>query len=97
MPVLRERRVIRHFVLQSQPAEPPIRQVQVHFFAQPPLGPDAEAVTHDQHPNQQLGIDRRAAGMAVERGEVLVQITQVKKLIYAAQQVIGRNVIVEIE
>ena len=35
--------------------------------------------------------------MTVERGEVPVQITQVKKLIYPAQQVIGRNVIVEVE
>jgi hypothetical protein len=35
--------------------------------------------------------------MAVVRGKVPVQITQVKKLIYAAQQVIGGNVIIEIE
>jgi hypothetical protein len=35
--------------------------------------------------------------MAIKRGEVLVQITQVKKLIDSAKQVIGRNVIVEIE
>ena len=35
--------------------------------------------------------------MALERGEVLVQITQVKKLINATKQVIGWNVIIEIE
>jgi hypothetical protein len=97
MPVLGERRVIRYLVFQSQPAEPAIRQVQVNFLAQPPLRPDAEAVAHDQHANQQLGINRRAASMAVERGEVPVQITQIKKLVYATQQVIGGNVIIEIE
>src|SRR5208283_1335168 len=97
MPVLRERRVVRHRVFQPQPAEPAIRQVQVHLLAQPPLRPDAEAVTHDQYANQQLGINRGAAGMAVERSKVPVQITQIKKLINAAQQVIGRNVIVKIE
>jgi hypothetical protein len=64
MPVLGERRVIRHRVFQTQPAEPAIRQVQVNFLAQPPLGPDAEAVTHDQHANQQLWINRGATGMA---------------------------------
>jgi len=57
MPVLGERRVVGHLVLQSQSAEPPMRQVQVDFLAQPPLGPDAEAITHDQHANQQPGID----------------------------------------
>ena len=40
------------------------------FFAQPPLGADAEAVANDQHPNQQLRIDRGASGMAVVRSEV---------------------------
>jgi hypothetical protein len=35
--------------------------------------------------------------MAVERGEVLVQPAQIKKLVDAAQQVIGRNVIIEVE
>jgi hypothetical protein len=35
--------------------------------------------------------------MAVERGKVLVQITQVKKLSDSTEQVIGRNVTVEVE
>ena len=83
VPVLGERRVIRHLIFQAQPAEPAIRQVEMDFLAQPPLGPDAEAISNDQHANQQLGINRGSAGMAVERGEVLVQLTQVKKLIYS--------------
>ena len=33
VPVLRERGVIRHLVFQTQPAEPAVRQVQMHFFA----------------------------------------------------------------
>ena len=35
--------------------------------------------------------------MAVERGEVVVQLAEIEKLINPAQQMIGRNVIVEIE
>jgi len=54
------------------------------FIAQPLLGPDAETVADDQHANQQLSVNRRTAGMAVERGEMLAQLAQVKKLIHAA-------------
>jgi hypothetical protein len=81
MPVLGERRVVRYLILQAQPTEPAIRQVQVDFLAEPAFRPDAEAVADDQHPNQQLRINRGSARMAVERGKVLVQLTQIEKLI----------------
>ena len=71
--------MVRHRVFQAEAAEPAIRQVQVDFLAQPPLGADAEAVADDQHADHQLWINRGSAGMAVERREVLVQIAQVKK------------------
>jgi hypothetical protein len=35
--------------------------------------------------------------MAVVGGKVLVQLTQIEELIYPTEQMIGRNVIVEIE
>ena len=56
-------RVLR---LQTEPAEPSVGQVQMDLLAQPPLRPDAEAIADDQHPDQQLGVDRRPAGRAVE-------------------------------
>jgi len=37
--------------------------------------------SHDQHPNEQLRINRGRAGMAVVRGQVLRQLIEVKKLI----------------
>jgi len=49
MAILREGRVIGYFILQAQSAEPAIGQVQVHLFAQSPLGTDAIAVADDQH------------------------------------------------
>src|SRR5690606_5569799 len=70
--VLRERRVIGYGIFQAKAAEPAVRQVQMHFFAQPTLGTDAEAVADDQHPNHQCRIDRRTARMAVVRSKVPV-------------------------
>jgi hypothetical protein len=52
-------RVVRHLAIKTQTAEPAVGQVQMDLFAEPPFRADAKAVTHDQHANQQLGIDRR--------------------------------------
>src|SRR5262249_21538551 len=70
MAVLGGGRVLGDRVLKSQSAEPTIRQVQMHFLAEPALGSNPEAVPHDQHPDHQLRIDRGASGMAIERREV---------------------------
>src|SRR4030095_16683275 len=72
-------------------------EVQVPFFAQPPLGANAEAVAHDQHANKQLGIDRRAADAAVEGRQMPVQLTQIKNPSDAPYLVVGWNVSFEIE
>src|SRR5215211_4332012 len=58
VPVLRESGVIGHPTVQPEPTEPAVGEVEVHFFAKPPLGADAEAVTDDQHPDHQLRVDR---------------------------------------
>jgi hypothetical protein len=95
--VLGEGGVLRHGVLQSQAAEPAVRQVQVHFVAQPALRTDAEAVADDEHAHHQLGIDGGSAGVAVEGGKVATQLTQVEEPVDATQQVIGRHVRIEVE
>ena len=68
--VLREGRVVGHVAVQPQPAEPAIGEVEMNLLAEPPLGPDAEAVAHQQHADQQLGVDRGAADRAVEWREM---------------------------
>jgi hypothetical protein len=68
MPVLCEGRMIGHMAVEPEPAEPPIRQIEVDFFAQAPLGADTKAVADDEHPNHQLGINRWPSQWAVERG-----------------------------
>src|SRR5687768_5820498 len=69
----------------------------MHLLTQTPLRADAKAVAYDQHPNQQLRIDRRPASVTVERHEVPTQLGQIEETINAAQQMIRRHVIVEIE
>jgi len=97
VPVLREARVIRHRVLEAETAEPAIRKVEVHLLAQSTLRTNAEAVADQQHPHHQLRIDRRTAGVAVERGELLAQLSQIEEPIDAAEQMIRGNVRVQIE
>jgi hypothetical protein len=63
--------MIRDLVFYAQPAEPTIRQVQLHLFTQASFRTDTKTVTDDQHAHHQLRIDRRAAGMAIERCEVV--------------------------
>ena len=97
VPVLRERRVIGHCILETETTEPAVGQVEVHFFAQAPFRADAEAVAEQQHPHHQLGINRGATRVAVERREVLAEIGEIEEPINAAKQMIRGNVCVEVE
>ena len=67
------------------------------LFAQSPLRADAIAVADDQHADHQFRINRWTPNRTVEVGEVMAQIAQIEALINAAQQVIGWDVIFEIE
>jgi hypothetical protein len=49
MPVLGECRVIRDCAIQTQPAEPPVGQIEVDLIAQAPLRSNAEAVTDQEY------------------------------------------------
>src|SRR5262245_39578156 len=59
VPIDRERRVIRHLVVEIEAAEPAIGKVKLNLLAQPALRPDAVAIADDQHPDHKLGVDRR--------------------------------------
>jgi len=65
----------------------------MNLLAQPPPGADAEAVTDDQHPDQQLGIDRGPAFLAVIRCQLLPQPGEFDELVYRAQEMPGRDMI----
>lgn len=67
VPVLRERGVIGHPAVKPKTTEPPVRQIQVDLSAEPTLRPDTGQVADQQHPHDQLRIDRGPPEMAVER------------------------------
>ena len=67
------------------------------LFAQPALRSDAEGVAHDQHPDHQFRIDRRAPGCAVEWRQMLAHAAKVDKPVDTSQKVIRRDVIFERE
>ena len=94
MPVLGEGRVIRHLANEPEPAEPPVSQIEMDLFAQPPLRTDAEAVADDQHADHQFGINRGASRAAVERRQLSPYFAKLDEPIDRAQQMIRWNVLV---
>jgi hypothetical protein len=75
-PIHRERRMVRNLIVEIEVAEPAVSKVQRHFLAQPALMTNAIAVTDQEHPDHQLGIDRGPADLAVKPLKLFVQIRQ---------------------
>src|SRR5450631_418656 len=97
MPVLGERRMIRHLTVETQAAEPAIGQVEVDFVTQPPLRADPVAVTHQKHADHQLGIDRGTSHRAVVRLKMGPNARQVDEPVDGPEHVIARNVAIQAE
>src|SRR5712675_2570195 len=74
MPILGEGRVVRHLAVEAEPTEPAVGEVQVNLLAQPPFRTNAVAVANQQHPDEQLGINRRPASRAVKWRQVVPNI-----------------------
>lgn len=89
----------RHRLVEIEPAEPSVRQMQLDFLAQPPLEADAVAIAHNPHPNYKLGINRRPANLAVGRRQLLAQVSQHLRhdRIDPPQQMSRRNALLKIE
>lgn len=60
----------------------------MHHIAKPPLRPDVKAIPHQQHPDQQFGIDRWATGVAAEFCKMSADAGQINKTINRPHQVI---------
>jgi hypothetical protein len=83
--------VVRHLAVEAKPTEPAVSEVQVNFLAQPPFGTNAVAVANQQHPDEQLGINRRPASRAIKWCQVASNVLQIDKVVDRPQQVGGRN------
>src|SRR5437899_348681 len=58
--------MIGYVAIEAETTKPAIGQIEMDFLAHAPLGADAKAITDDQHPDHQFGIDRGATHRAVE-------------------------------
>ena len=61
----------------------------MHLLAEPPFGPDAEAVADQQHPHHQLGIDGGATDRAIKWLQLIAQLVQIEHDIDLPQQMTG--------
>jgi hypothetical protein len=57
----RERRVVGHLVLDAEPAEPALGQVDLDLTHELAFGADSEDVAEDEHSQREFGVDRGAA------------------------------------
>ena len=89
--------MIGDWVRQIKLAKPAICQIEVNLITQSPFGPDAHDISDQQHAHCQFWINRRATQMAVERLELRADDINVKKTINLAQNVVGRQMRVQIE
>jgi hypothetical protein len=87
MAVLGNRRMIRNLAVEAQAAEPAVGQIEVNFLAQPTFGTNAQAIADDEHPNHQLGIDRRPPDVAIVGPQVRPQPREIDEPIDLAQHV----------
>ena len=62
----RDRRVIRNLGVEIKPAELAIGKMEFDLLAQFPLRADSVAIADNEHADQQLGVDRGAANLAIE-------------------------------
>jgi hypothetical protein len=83
--------VIGHSPIESEAVEPAIGEVEMHFVAQPSFRTDAHHITHDQHPQHQLRINRGSACVAIKRLQPFADIAKINEPINRPQHVIERN------
>jgi hypothetical protein len=72
----RERRMIRNLVIEIEATEPAIGKVEFDFFAQLPLRTNSIAVSDDEHPDHELGIDRRSTKLAIKGFQLVAKLSQ---------------------
>jgi hypothetical protein len=91
--------VIRNLSVELKATKPAIGKVELDLFAQPPLRADAVTVANNKHADQQFGVDRGAANLAIEPLQLRAQLSQNPSYdrINPAQKMTFRNASFEIE
>lgn len=89
--------MIGHIAFEPEAAEPAIAQVQMHFLAKAALRADAEALADEQHPDHQLGVDRRPADLAAKRTQMRPDIREIDEPADGSRPMISRDVTLQAE
>src|SRR6266404_3251750 len=84
--------MIGYMAVETETTKPAICQIEMDFLAQAPLGADAKAITDDQHPDHQFGIDRWTTNRAVEGGQFSPQLAKLDEPVDGPQEVVSGNV-----
>src|SRR3982751_6961623 len=94
--VLGESGMVGNSTGQPEATKPAVGQIEMYLPAQPPLRADAIGIAEQEHTQQQFGIDRRTTGVAVMLGQNRSHAIEMKYRVQLTQQVIRRNIIVQL-
>ena len=97
MAIFRERGVMRDFLIETQAREPAPRQMHAQFLHQFAFAGDAVQIADQQNAQQQLGINRRSASVAVTFLQLLAHEGKTDVLIDEPQQMRLWNLIFQAE
>jgi hypothetical protein len=84
--------MIGYMAVEAETTKPAICQIEMDFLAQASLGADAKAITDDQHPDHQLGVDRWATHCAVKGGQPPPQLAKLDEPVDGPQHMVSGNV-----
>src|ERR1700756_3941379 len=83
--------MVRDGVFDAEFAEPAIGEVHLHLTTDQPLRADRKDIPHDQHPDHQLRIDRRATHGRIMRCKFTAKPGKIESSIDLPNQVIFGN------
>src|SRR5262245_17897909 len=89
--------MVRDLILDAQVAKPAVGEVHLDLATQRPLRADRKHVPDNEHPDHQLRIERGPADRGIVRRKLGVHPRQIQNRIDPANQMIGRNHVIEME
>src|SRR4030095_13939289 len=89
--------MIRDSVLNAELAEPAIGQVHLYFATDQSLRTDRKDISHNQHPDHQLRIDRRTTHRRIMRCKFAPKPGQIESSIDLPHQMIFGNRVAEMK
>ncbi|CAM3281894.1 hypothetical protein SPAN111604_14595 [Sphingomonas antarctica] len=84
-------------IAKIEATEPAIGKVEMHLLAQPSFRPDAEQIADQQHPQHELGINRRPPRRTIAARQRLAHEAKVEQPVDSTQKVVAGHVILEPE